>query len=67
MLLIDGIRTLVNVVTTNPTRLNLVSQVVTSHGVAMMVATQAKEGFYHNRHSTNMFFLIAIEVFGCLH
>jgi len=67
VLLIDGIRTFVNVVIANPTRLNLVSQVVSSHGVAMMVTTQVKERFYHNRHSTNMFFPIAIKVFGCLH
>jgi hypothetical protein len=51
----------------NPSRLDLVSQVVSSHGLAMMVSTQAKEGLYHDGHSTNTFFPIAIEVFGCLH
>jgi hypothetical protein len=39
VLLIDGIRNLVNVVIADPTQLDLVSQVVSFHGVAMIVAT----------------------------
>jgi hypothetical protein len=34
VLLVDGIRTLVDVVITNPTQVHLVSQVVSSRGVA---------------------------------
>jgi hypothetical protein len=42
----------------------LVSQVDLSHGVATIVAAQAKEGFYYNQYLTNQFFSLAIEVFG---
>jgi hypothetical protein len=39
MLLTDGIHTLANVVNIDPTQMDLVSQVVSSCGVAVTVAT----------------------------
>jgi hypothetical protein len=46
MLLVDDIHTLVNIVITDPTQANLVSHVVSSCGVASIVAIHAKEGLY---------------------
>jgi hypothetical protein len=55
MLSTDGIHTLVNMVINDPTRGDLVFQVVPTHRVIMMMITQAKEGLYHYWHSTNTF------------
>jgi hypothetical protein len=63
MLSIVDISILTNVIITNPTWINLVSQVVSSCEVVI----QAKEKIYHNWHWTNTFFPLAIEIFGCLH
>ncbi len=46
MLLIDIVRTLVDVVITDPTRVDLVSRATLSHGVAVTIATQTKDGLY---------------------
>ncbi len=54
---------LVNVVITDSTWVNLVFQVVSSCGVII----RAKEEFYHDWHSTNTFFPLAMEIFGWLH
>jgi hypothetical protein len=35
--------------------------------VAMMVATQIKEGLYRDWYLANLFLHLAVEVFGCLH
>ncbi len=67
MLLIGGVRTLANVVIVNPTQVDLVSWDVISHGVATIVVLQEKDGFYHDRFPTDMFILLTIKVFRCLH
>jgi len=67
MLSIDGICTLADVVIVNPTRVDLVFQTASFHGMVTKMVTQAKEGFYHNYHPINMFFPLAIEIFGCIH
>jgi hypothetical protein len=46
VLLIDIVRTLVDVVITDPTRVDLVSRATLSHGVAVTIATQTKDGLY---------------------
>ncbi len=33
----------------------------------MTIATQVKDGLYHDRFPMDMFFPLAVEVFGCLH
>ncbi len=48
MLLVDGVCTLADVVIPNPTRINLVLWVVLPCGVAMTIATRAKDGLYHD-------------------
>jgi hypothetical protein len=55
MLSIDGIHTLANVVIVDPTTVDLVFQTASFHGVVTTMVTQAKEGFYHDRHPTYMF------------
>jgi len=67
MLSTDGIHTLVNMVINDPTKGNLVFQVVPSRKVIMMTITQAKEGLYHDWHSTNTFLPLAIKIFECIH
>jgi len=59
--------TLALVVITNPTWVDLVFRIVSSHEVAMIVAILAKEGLYHDWHLTCAFLPFAIQVFGCLH
>jgi hypothetical protein len=48
----------------NHIRVDLVLQVAFSHGV---IITQVKDGLYRDQFVTNMFFLLVVEVFGCLH
>ncbi len=48
MLLVDDIHTLANMVIADPIRANLVSHVISSCGVATIVANHAKEGLYHD-------------------
>jgi hypothetical protein len=56
-----------DVIIIDPTQANLVSQVVFFHGVIATMVTQVKEGPYHDCYLANVFLLLAIEVFGCLH
>jgi hypothetical protein len=56
-----------DVIIVDPTQANLVSQVVFSHGVTKTMGTQVKEGLYHDCYLVNVFLLLAIEVFRCLH
>jgi hypothetical protein len=65
--LIDGICTLANVVIADPTQVDLVSHATPSSRVAMTVTIQTKEGLYYDQHPKDMFFPLAIEVFGCIH
>jgi hypothetical protein len=63
----NKICTLTNVVITNPTHADLLSQFCPIQGFATFDATQAKERSHHNQHPTNQFLLLTIEVFECLH
>ncbi len=50
-----------------PTWANLVSHVTLFHGVVVTLVVQVKEGLYCDYYPTDVFFLLAIEVFGCFH
>jgi hypothetical protein len=63
----DEIRTLVDIVITNPMLADLPPQSCTTQRFATSNATQAKERNYHDQHPINQFFPLAIEVFKCLH
>jgi hypothetical protein len=65
MLSVDGIHTLAKVIIVDPTRVDLVSQIASFHGVVATMATQAKEGLYHDRHPTYTFLPLTIKVFVC--
>ncbi len=56
---------LANVVIANPTQTNLVSHQTFSCGVVMTLVAQVKERLYCDCCLTNLFFPLAIEVFGC--
>ncbi len=63
----DGIRTLVNVVIANPTRANLLPWSCATRGFVTSNATQTEKQSYRDRHLTNQFLPLVVEVFGCLH
>jgi hypothetical protein len=63
----DGIRTLVNIVIANPTWANLFPWSCVTQGFVAFDAAQAKEWSYHDRHPTDQFIPLTMEVFGCLH
>jgi hypothetical protein len=67
VLLVDGIRTLANVVITNPIQTNLISQAIHSCGMVTTMTTQVKERFYHNRYPTNVFLPLVINAFKYFH
>jgi len=67
VLLVDGVHTLVNIVIADPTQVDLVSRIVFSCGVVAIAEVQAKEGFYRYQFLLDMFLLLDVEVFGCLH
>jgi hypothetical protein len=56
VLLVDGIRTLVDVIIVDPTQANLVSWAALFRGVAAIVVAHVKEGLYYNCYPTDMFF-----------
>jgi hypothetical protein len=58
---------LANVVIIDPIRIDLDSWATLSRGVVMIAIVQAKDGFYCNWFLTNIFLLLSIEVFECLH
>jgi hypothetical protein len=58
---------LVDVVIIDPTQIDLVLWVAFFHGVVAIVAALAKSDLYYNRILVDMFFPLAIKVFGCLH
>jgi len=62
-----GIRTLAEVVIVDPTLVNLLPQSFTNQGFVALDATQPKKKSYCNRHPTNQFLPLVIEVFDCLH
>jgi len=59
--------TLIDIVIVDPTQVDLVSWTIFFHGVTMTITTQVTNGFYHDQFLTNMFFLLVMKVFGCLH
>jgi hypothetical protein len=67
VLSINGVHTLVNIVLTALTQIDLVSWIVIFHWVVMIIVAQTKDSFYHNQFLVNMFILLIIKVFRCLH
>jgi hypothetical protein len=67
VLLIDGVHKLVDVVIANPTQDDLVSWAIISHRVITIVVIQANDGLYQDRFLVDMFLLLIVEVFKCLH
>ncbi len=63
----NGIHTLANIVITNPTWMDLLSQSCATLRFAIFYVVQTKEFFYHNQHPINQFLPLTIEIFGCLH
>ncbi len=67
MLSVNGVYILADVIIVDPTRVELVSQVTFSCGVVAIVVVWAKDGLYCNLFLMDMFFLVVIKVFECLH
>ncbi len=67
LLSINDVYMLVDVVIIDPTQIDLVLWVAFFHGVVAIVAALAKSDLYYNRILVDMFFPLAIKVFGCLH
>jgi hypothetical protein len=65
--IVDGIRTLTNVVTVDPTCANLILWVTSSWRIDLMIVAQAKIVSNHNQHLEDDFILPKVEIFGCLH
>jgi len=62
VLLVDGVCMLVEVVTTDPTLWT-----VFFRGATVIIMAQAKDGFYHDQFSINMFFFLLVKVLKYLH
>ncbi len=67
MLLVDDVRLLANIVITDLTGGDLVLWVTIVRGIAMTIMAQAKDDLHGNQYLTNMFLLLGIKVFKCLH
>jgi hypothetical protein len=63
----DGIRTLIDIVITNPTRTNLFPWSCATQGFVTFDTAQAKKKSYHYQHPIDQFLPLSIEVFECLH
>ncbi len=63
----DGICTLVDVVIVDPMQTNLFPWFYATQRFATFDVIQIKERNYHDRHPTNQFLPLAIEIFGCLY
>jgi hypothetical protein len=63
----DGICTLADIVIANPIWVDLFPRFCATYGFATSNTTQAKKMSYCDWHPVNQFFLLAIEIFGCLH
>ncbi len=66
VLLVDDICTLATIVIVEPTPTYLVSSAGLACGVATTLTALLKEGFYCDCYPVDVF-LLAIEIFGCLH
>jgi hypothetical protein len=62
----DGIHTLNNVVIVDSTHVDLFPQSCNTQGLVASMQLKPKKKSYHNQHPINQFFLLAIEVFGCV-
>ncbi len=67
VLIVNSVYMFGEVVIVNPTQVDLVSWTIFSRWVAIIVVIHAKDNIYCNQFSAKMFFLVAIEGFGCLH
>ncbi len=67
MISINGVYKLANVVIVNPIRIDLVSWVVIFGDVTLTIVIHVKDDFYDNQFMLDMFFLLIVEVFECLH
>jgi hypothetical protein len=56
---VDGIRTLVDVIIVDPTQANLVSWVALSRGVDAIVVAHVKEGLYYSCYPMDVFFFLS--------
>jgi hypothetical protein len=63
----DDIYTLVNVIITDPIRMNLFPRSYTTQRFVSSDDTQVKEKNYRDQHPIDQFLVLAIEIFGCLH
>ncbi len=63
----EGIRTLTDIVIVDPMQVDLFPWSYTTQNFSVSDAIQAKERICSNWHPIDHFFLLAIEVFGCLH
>jgi hypothetical protein len=63
----DGICTLANIIIINPMRTDLLPQSCAIQGFTTSYVTQTKEKSYCNRHPTDQFLPLTIEIFGYLH
>jgi hypothetical protein len=55
VLLINIVRTMVDIVITNPIRIDLVSRATLSREVTTIIVIQTKDGLYHDQFPTDMF------------
>jgi len=58
----DAIRTVIDIVITNPLHVDLPFQFCTTQGFVISNTTQTKERSYHNQFPTNQFFPLTIEL-----
>ncbi len=67
MLLVDGVYMLANVIIVNFTQVDLVLWGTLSHGVLATIVVQMKDDLYYNQFLLDMFLLLIVKVFECLH
>ncbi len=67
VLSINEVHILFTVIIVNSTQVDLVSRVAMFWGIVAIIATQAKDEIYCDRHLEDMFLLLFVEVFGYLH
>jgi len=58
---------LANIVIASLIWIDLVSQVTFFCGVAMIIVAHAKDNFYHDGFLMDMFVLLVVKVFECMH
>jgi len=58
---------LIDIIVANPTQVDLISLDVLSHGVVVIVVSQAKDGFDYDKFLVDLLFPPVVEIFRCLH